>query len=367
MPNHPESLSASKPSRRRFLAASGAAGIAITTGIGDTLKPAVAEEVRKAAVPSPLRRPKPDGLNGCPTEVREALGGPWPSISTPFTKEGQIDEVGLRRQLDFLIETAKAKAVVLTWGDSLFSLLTDDEIAEVTRIVVQHVNGRAYVVAATHQWWTGKAAEFAAYCSDLGADMVMGLPPDWAGSTTVDQLVAYYAALGEHLPVMIVTNYLGKRGKGFSVKLCDRLVREVPRLMALKDDLCNATAQEIFLHVGDRWALSAGGQKINHLQLLPFGADGYLSTFIGFNPEITWRYSNAVEAGDLDTARAVIRDFDAPFFDYIIACEGGFDAAIHAIGELTGISKRYRRPPYHSMTDEQMEELGTFLRERGMI
>lgn len=364
----PETIHRDPPqsSRRRFLITSTTAGLTFAAGMGVGGEAAGEEKEAGSGVPSPLRRPKPDGLNGCPPEIREALGGPWPSISTPFTKDGRIDEDGLRRQIDFLIE-AKAKAVVLTWGDSLFSLLTDDEIAEVTRIVVRHVNGRAYVVAATHQWWTGKAAEFAAYCSELGADMVMGLPPDWAGSTTVDQLVAYYAALGEHLPVMIVTNYLGKRGKGFSVKLCDRLVREVPRLMALKDDLCNATAQEIFLHVGDRWALSAGGQKINHLQLLPFGADGYLSTFIGFNPEITWRYSNAIEAGDLDTARAVIRDFDAPFFDYIIGCEGGFDAAIHAIAELTGISKRYRRPPYHSMTDAQMEELGTFLRERGMI
>ena len=361
MSDHSSTSERTKPNRRRFLAASTAAGVALATGMR-----AGAEEQRKDA-PTPLKKAGPDGKNGCPAEVREALRGPWPSISTPFKKDGQIDEEGLRRQLDFLIETAHAKAVVLTWGDSLFSLLTDDEIADVTRLVVRHVKGRAYVVAATHQWWTGKASEFAAYSAEQGADMIMGLPPDWAHSTTVDQLVAYYASLGEHLPVMIVTNYLGKRGKAFSLTLCKRLVKEVPRLMALKDDLCNATSEEIFLTVGDRWALSAGGQKRNHLQLLPFGVDGYLSTFIGFNPKIAWRYWNAIEANDLDTARAVIRDYDAPFFDYIIGCEGSFDAAIHAIGELTGTSKRYRRPPYHSMTDEQMEELAGFLQEKGMI
>ena len=361
MKSHSTPASEKRPSRRQFFATSAAAGVALAAGIR-----AEANEP-KANVPTPLRKRGPDGANGCPAEVREALSGPWPSISTPFKKDGEIDEPALRRQLDFLIETAKAKAVVLTWGDSLFSLLTDDEIADVTRLVVRHVNGRAYVVAATHQWWTGKAADFAGYCAELGADMIMGLPPDWAQSTTVDQLVGYYAALGKHLPVMIVTNYLGKRGKGFSLELCKRLVKEVPRLMALKDDLCNATAQEMFLTIGDRWSLSAGGQKRNHLQLLPFGVDGYLSTFIGFNPKITKRYWKAIESNDLDTARAVIRDYDAPFFDHIIACEGSFDAAIHAIGELTGISTRYRRPPYHSMSDEQVEALAGFLREKGMI
>ena len=178
------------PSRRQFLANSTTVGIAFAATMGGSIKPVSAEKV---SVPKPLRNLMPDGANGCPPEVREALKGPWPSIRTPFTKEGEIDKASLRRQLDFLID-AKAKAVVLTWGDSLFSVLTDDEIAEVTQVVVEHVNRRVYVVTATDQWWTRKAAEFAQYSAELGADMVMGLPPDWVASTTIDQLTDYYAA-----------------------------------------------------------------------------------------------------------------------------------------------------------------------------
>ena len=50
-----------------------------------------------------------------------------------------------------------------------------------------------------------------------------------------------------------------------------------------------------------------------------------------------------------------------PLFDYLIASEGSFDAAIHGIYELLGFAKRYRRPPYHTLTDEQMRELAQFL------
>jgi 4-hydroxy-tetrahydrodipicolinate synthase len=299
---------------------------------------------------------------GCPAETRVALSGPWPSIATPFTRAGQIDFDALRGQLDFVIG-AKAKAVVLTWGDSLFSILTEDEIAQITKVVVQHVNRRAFVVAATGTWWTGKAVEFAKYCVGLGADMLMVLPPDWAASTTVDTLVAHYRAISDHIPVMLVTNYLGARGTDFGLNLCRRLGREAPGVVALKDDVGGEFICKLCLMMHDRWALSAGGQKQNHLLMRPYGVDGYLSTFINFKPEIAWRYWKAIEAGDLRAARAVVRDYDMPLFDYLIKSEGSFDAAIHGIYELFGLAKRYRRPPYYSLTDKQMEDLAEVLRK----
>jgi 4-hydroxy-tetrahydrodipicolinate synthase len=113
----------------------------------------------------------------------------------------------------------------------------------------------------------------------------------------------------------------------------------------------------------DRWALSAGGTKQNHLLMLPYGVDGYLSTFITFKPKIAWRYWKAIQAGNLSAARDVVRDYDMPLFDYVGKSEGSFDAAIHGIYELFGLAKRWRRPPYHSLTDKQMDELAEFLRK----
>ena len=305
---------ASKTSRREFLktssVAAGAAAVAasgrpITCGAG--VSPALAP-----ALAAGTAAPQNHGVAiGCPPEIRAALSGPWPSIRTPFNRDGQIDFDALRRQLDFVIQ-AKAKAVVLTWGDSLFSILTEDEIAQITKIVVQHVNRRAFVVAATGTWWTGKAVEFAKYCAGLGADMLMVLPPDWAGSTTVDSLVAHYDAVAKHIPVMLVTNYLAARGMDFGLNLCRRLCHEVPGVMALKDDVCNEFICKVCLMTHDRWALSAGGLKQNHLLMLPYGVDGYLSLFINFKPEIAWRYWKAIEAGNLLAAREIVRDYDMP-------------------------------------------------------
>ncbi|MFH1924530.1 MAG: hypothetical protein ABIP48_32155 [Planctomycetota bacterium] len=56
-----------------------------------------------------------------------------------------------------------------------------------------------------------------------------------------------------------------------------------------------------------------------------------------------------------------------PLFDYLIASEGSFDAAVHGIFELAGFAKRYRRPPYHSLTDKQMEDLAEFLKKKNFL
>ena len=92
-------------------------------------------------------------------EARHHLTGPIPSCPVPFHEDGAIDYDGLRNFIDFVID-ADARTILLTYGDSLFSLLTDDEVADVTRAVVEHTAGRAMVVAADRQWATPKALEF---------------------------------------------------------------------------------------------------------------------------------------------------------------------------------------------------------------
>ena len=74
-------------------------------------------------------------------EVREKLTGPIASLTTPFTRDGEIDYLGLRKLIDGNLEGG-SNSSLLTYGDSLFSLMTDDEIAEVTRVVAEHTGKR---------------------------------------------------------------------------------------------------------------------------------------------------------------------------------------------------------------------------------
>jgi len=52
-------------------------------------------------------------------------------------------------------------------------------------------------------------------------------------------------------------------------------------------------------------------------------------------------------------------------FDLIMKSPGGFDAAIHGILELKGLAQRWRRPPYYSLSDPEMEKLSDALEKNG--
>jgi dihydrodipicolinate synthase/N-acetylneuraminate lyase len=299
-------------------------------------------------------------------EIRGALTGPVASVSTPFTRDGDIDFAALRAMVDFII-AGGSSTVLLTNGDSLYTLLTDDEVAEVTRVVAEHAAGRALVVAADRAWATPKEVAFAKYAGEVGADMLMVLCPDWAQSCTMDTLVEHYAAVTDAIPVMLVTNWLAPRSMDFSMTFIAALRDRVPGVMAIKDDLCGTFARKMSIVAHERMAVLSGGQKQNHMNNLPYGCDGYLSTFGRFKPEVARKYWHAVQTADSDAAARVIRDCDIPLFDFIIPFRGGFDAAIHGILELAGIAPRWRRRPYHSLDDGDMERLGAFLKARSWL
>ena len=299
-------------------------------------------------------------------EIRAALTGPVPSIRTPFTREGDIDFQALRAMIDFDI-AAGSKTILLTAGDSHYFNLVDEEIAELTRVTVDHTAGRAMVVAADRHYGTPKAVRFAQYVRDLGADVLMLMPPDWGKSSTPETLAEHYATVSEHMPVMLVTNVFIPRGMEFGLRTLELTLAKAKGVVAIKDDFCGEFARKMALMVHDRWAVYSGGLKQNHLQTYPYGCDSYLSTFITFKPEVAHRYWSALQADDMAAAVAVIRDIDMPFFNYIKPRTGGYDAYMHGALEIYGIAQRWRRKPYYTLSDEEMERFADFLRGLGVL
>ena len=277
------------------------------------------------------------------------------SVHTPFMRDGAIDYDSLRGLVERGI-AGGSTTMLLTYGDSLFSLLTDDEVADVTRVVAEQTAGRAAVVAADRIWWTGKTVDFARYARGVGADLLMVLPPDWAGSCTAETFVTHYAAVAAEIPVMVVTNAFS-RSQAMGLEVLRRLRDDVPGVIAIKDDLVGVFARKMALLLHGHWAIISGGQKQNHFDLIHYGCDGYLSTFVTFAPQVTQAYWRAVQAEDWVEAARIIREYDMPYFDHVLDVIGGFDAALHGTYEHFGMSQRWRRPPYHSLTDEQMEQL----------
>lgn len=292
--------------------------------------------------------------------------GPLSSLKTPFCRDGSVDHDGLRRMIDRVIAHGTG-VVILTAGDSHLICLSDDEIEAVSRTTCEHVAGRVPVIAADRFHSTARAVDFARYARSVGADMVMALPPDWAASCTPATLAEHYASVSAEAPVVLVTNLLGAHGTAFALETIERVVQRCPGVVAIKDDLCGDFARQLCLLADEQLAVFAGGRKVNHMNMWPYGCTGYMSTYQMLVDSIPKRYWKAIEAGDTQTARTIIRDYDIPLFHMLESFTGGWNAALHGCLEVFGVAGRWRRLPYHSLGDADLERLAGFFQNRGLL
>ncbi len=290
-------------------------------------------------------------------EIHTRLRGPICSIPTTFDRHGSIDEAGLWRVIEVALNGG-SQAIMLTWFDSLFPLLTDEEVMHLTRLVIKRVAGRALVIAADRSWWTGQSTSFASWCRAEGADLIIVKPPA-LGQTTPDRLIDHYVAVSEVLPVMLVGRV--------PAEILPGLAERAPGIVAFKDDIGGNYGFQVARHFAKRWALITSGHLWEHLQLAPYGAVGWLSNFIIFAPRVDQQYWAAIEQGDLAAARAIILKYDEPWWDLAETFPGGADCMWHATLEVFGLAERWRRSPYGAARDAALARLRDFYLNLGLL
>ena len=295
------------------------------------------------------------------SEIKAAIDCPVPSISTPFLENGDIDWRSLDRIVDFLIENG-AKALLVTNGDSLLSVLTDQETAELNRRVIKAAKGRALIMAGGKPWGGAQALEFAGFLREIGSDVYLPMIPDWAQSTSSDQCADLLRKAGQIMPVMALTN-LGN-GRGIPLSVFSKLIEEGAHgFMGVKDDMCGPYGRRLAALLDGRYAFLSGGRAENHLDVAPYRPDGYLSIFMRFLPNLAWGYWKRYCAGDYHACARWIMRYEVRFMDFI-AKEGiQFDMAIHALMSRAGLCEKWRRMPYESADDAQEEALARLWEE----
>lgn len=299
-------------------------------------------------------------------EIRDALSGPIPSISTPFLKNGDVDYPTLAKMIHFYIDSGM-KTILLTPGDSLYFCLSEAEIAEVTRFTAKEANGKVMVIAGDLNASTDFAVKFAEYSKEVGVDLYITLPANWCNAITPETCSNHYAAVGKVMPTMVLTCALMPMGDAKALKTLEMTMDKSDGVVAIKDDYCGAFSRQMSLLCYEKLAIIAGGQKQNHMNILPYGVDGYLSVYARFKPEIAWKYWDAITCKDIPAAVEIIRKYDLPFFNKIISFEGGFDVGIRASMELFGISKRWRKPPFKSPDDKDIAAMREFFKKLKLI
>ncbi|MFO7917348.1 MAG: dihydrodipicolinate synthase family protein [Anaerolineae bacterium] len=240
--------------------------------------------------------------------------------STPFDEEGQMDEEGLRRVVDFCVGCG-AHGIVYPVNASEFTNLSDEERLRGSRIVVEQTAGRVPAVVGTAGVCTSHAVMFSRHAEEIGADAVIAMAPYINKVTDAEGLLAYYRAISDavDIPIFVQNHTVGT---DIPVDTLARLVREVGHVEYIKEETMPATHKLSHLMEMELPKLKGvfGGSGGRYLLLEhPRGSAGQMP---GCHvTDVVVRLWNALEEGDREEAKRVY-GLLAPLYAIEIQCRG---------------------------------------------
>ena len=233
--------------------------------------------------------------------------GVYPATNTQFSEDFGVDIAATQGTADALIDAKVHGLVVLgTCGEN--NSLEPEEKRAVLAATREVAAGRVPVVSGVSELTTGRAVQFAKDAEKNGADGLMLLPA-MVYVPTAAELEAHFRAVAEatSLPIMLYNNPSSYRVE-ITLEALDRLA-DVSNIVAVKEATPDPRRiTDIINRFGDRYTIMAGLDDVA-LEGLILGAAGWVSGLTSAFPDESVALYEAMQSGDLDTARAIYRWF----------------------------------------------------------
>ncbi len=170
--------------------------------------------------------------------MKDALTGILPVAPTPFHDDGRIDEEGMRRVLDCMIDQGVDAICILANYSEQF-VLSDAERATLMRLSLEHVAGRVPVIVTISHFYTGIVVERAKSAEALGASMVMMMPPyHGVGLVPAEAgIFEHFQAVSDAIDIPIMVQDAPLSGCQLSVPLLVRMAKELEQVQYFKMEM----------------------------------------------------------------------------------------------------------------------------------
>ncbi len=170
--------------------------------------------------------------------------GIFPVVPTTFDEQGVLDLESQKRCVDFMIDAGSDGLCILANFSEQF-VLSDEEREVLTRTVLEHVKGRVPVIVTTTHYSTRVCAERSRRAQDMGAAMLMVMPPYHGATFRVpeEQIFAFYARLSDAVGIPIMVQDAPASGTVLSAPFLARMAREIEHLAYFKIETAGAAAK----------------------------------------------------------------------------------------------------------------------------
>ncbi|MEG2045684.1 MAG: dihydrodipicolinate synthase family protein [Comamonas sp.] len=167
--------------------------------------------------------------------------GIYPVVPTTFHEDGTLDLVSQLRCVDFMIDSGVDGLCILANYSEQF-LLGDEEREILTRAVLEHVAGRVPVIVTTTHTSTQICAARSRRAQDMGAAMVMVMPP-YHGATfrfSDEQVYRFFAGVSDAIDIPIMIQDAPAAGTPLPPAFLARMAKEIEQVSYFKMETAGA-------------------------------------------------------------------------------------------------------------------------------
>jgi 2-keto-3-deoxy-L-arabinonate dehydratase len=207
--------------------------------------------------------------------------GVFPVAPTIFDEQGRLDLEGQNRCIDFMIYAGSDGICILANFSEQF-VLSDDEREILAASILKHVAGRVPVIVTTTHFSTDICAARSRRAQDLGAAMVMVMPPYHGATIRVAPagIREFFQRLSDGISIPIMIQDAPVSGTAMPAPFLAQIAREIEHVSYFKIETPQAAAKlrELIALGGDAvkgpWD---GEEAITLLADLDAGATGAMT------------------------------------------------------------------------------------------
>lgn len=296
-------------------------------------------------------------------DIRD-LKGVIPPIVTPVDENENIDEKGLIRVIDHVLDGG-VHGVFVMGSNGEFYAMDEENQRRAIEITVNHVAGRVPVYAGVGEITTKACIRLVKQAEKAGADAVTLLTPMFI-KLTDEELYEHFTKIAESttIPVLLYNNP-GKTANNISAKLVRRLA-QVENIIGIKNTSLDFSQTIQFIEVTrgiENFKVLAGSDYYIYATLA-YGGAGCVAGTANVAPGLVADIYEKYMKGDLEGAMKAQFDL-IPLRDTYNY--GSFPVVMKDCLNLMGLDIGHPVMPIQHCSEEKMNELEQVLRNLDLI
>jgi 4-hydroxy-tetrahydrodipicolinate synthase len=176
--------------------------------------------------------------------VSRPYRGVFPVVPTIFDAKGGLDLEGQKRCIDFMIDAGSHGLCILANFSEQF-VLSDAEREVLTKLCLDHVAGRVPVIVTTTHFSSRVCAERSKAAQDMGAAMVMIMPPYHGATFRVGegQIHEFFKFVSDAISIPIMIQDAPVAGTPLSPAFLAKMAVEIANVSYFKIETAGAATK----------------------------------------------------------------------------------------------------------------------------